>query len=393
MVVIEVAMLVASMFLLFILGATNAYLAGFVTNLVAILLEAVPFVLLGSLISGLLEVFVPSWVFQKLLPKRRYLRVMACGLLGIVFPICECGVIPIVRRLVRKGVPPGCAVTYMLAAPIVNPVVAASTLLAFRGDILIVSTRVVLGFVVATAIGLFFTYVLEPRHAVIKEVDSTTESHDHGPDACCHEHDQHEDHGHAHAHGDAGRPEFRVRVTGALRHAGADFFSMSRYLILGSILAALIQSSVRREALQAVGEGRFSGPLVMAALAIALSLCSEADAFVASSFTQFSIASRMSFLVLGPMFDIKLLLMYFDFFKKRAILCLALLTVVLVLLVTIALPPGFAEAPTSAPGERFEESQPTSAQPAGDGAAPVESLVSPLDVSRSQWKGPTHGAG
>jgi uncharacterized protein len=125
-------------------------------SFLALIFEGIPFVLLGSLISGMIAAFIPSRVITGLLPKNRFAAILISGLLGIIFPVCECGIVPIVRRLLQKGLPLSCGVTYMLAAPIVNPIVIFSTFFAFRGQTPALNTglRVGLGYLVAALVGL-----------------------------------------------------------------------------------------------------------------------------------------------------------------------------------------------------------------------------------------------
>ncbi|MGL5094039.1 MAG: permease, partial [Planctomycetia bacterium] len=103
----------------------------FLLRFMSIVYEALPFIILGSLISGMLEELLPQKFFQRFLPKRRFLAIAGSSLLGVVLPMCECGIVPVMRRLMKKGVPASCAITYMLSAPIINPIVLASTALAF----------------------------------------------------------------------------------------------------------------------------------------------------------------------------------------------------------------------------------------------------------------------
>jgi uncharacterized membrane protein YraQ (UPF0718 family) len=103
-------------------------------SFLALVFEGVPFILLGSLISGIIGSFVPARVITGLLPKRRFPAILVSGLLGVIFPVCDCGTVPIVRRILKKGVPLSCGITYMLASPIVNPLVIFSTIIAFQGQ-------------------------------------------------------------------------------------------------------------------------------------------------------------------------------------------------------------------------------------------------------------------
>ena len=110
----------------------DTWLPDFSYLFLSILVEGAPFILLGTIISGFIDVYLPSGTMDRLLPRNRGLAVLMSGLLGIIFPVCECAVVPVIRRLVKKGLPPACAITYMLAAPIVNPVTFLSTYSAFK---------------------------------------------------------------------------------------------------------------------------------------------------------------------------------------------------------------------------------------------------------------------
>src|SRR5580700_6794625 len=116
-----------------------------------ILLEGMPFLLLGSLVSGMIDAFVPSETLTKILPKNSALAICLSGLLGGIFPMCECGSVIVVRRFIKKGLPLSAAVTYMLASPIVNPIVALSTYTAFRNQNAweMMSLRLTIGFLLA----------------------------------------------------------------------------------------------------------------------------------------------------------------------------------------------------------------------------------------------------
>ena len=127
----------------------------FAVSFLSVLFEGIPFLLLGSLVSGLVDVFVPAEKMQRLLPKNPAAAIFASGLLGLIFPMCECGSVIVIRRFIRKGLPVSCAVTYMLGAPIVSPIVALSTYAAFRGQNpwLMTSLRLGIGFLIAVAAG------------------------------------------------------------------------------------------------------------------------------------------------------------------------------------------------------------------------------------------------
>jgi len=145
------------------------HFSDFAFSFLSILFEGVPFLLLGSLISGTVEVFLPPATLARLLPRNPTAAVLLSGLMGGVFPMCECGAVVVIRRFLSKGLPPACAVTYMLAAPIVSPLVAISTFAAFRAQNpwVMTSLRLIFGYMIAVAAGLLVqrlpvSFVLQP---------------------------------------------------------------------------------------------------------------------------------------------------------------------------------------------------------------------------------------
>jgi uncharacterized membrane protein YraQ (UPF0718 family) len=304
-------------------GVTS-WLTTFATFFCAILLEAMPFMLIGAVISGAIEVFVPRETLARWVPRNRFLAVLMFGLMGIAFPICECGIVPVIRRLLKKGVPLSCGITYLLAAPIVQPIVFGATLVAFMGSWRVALYRVIGGYAIAVIVGTLSIFYLDPQtkqHLMF----NASESEDAQEECSCHDHDHEhaEDCGCDHTDSDCGCGEDspagpRAKAEFVLKHAAEDFLSTGSYLIFGAFIAAAMQTFVGQDVLAKIGHGPILAPLVMMALAFTLSLCSAADAFVATSFSQFTIASRMAFLVMGPMVDIKLLAMYNGFLSKKA---------------------------------------------------------------------------
>jgi uncharacterized protein len=222
--------------------------------------------------------------------------------------------VPIVRRLVRKGVPVSCAVTFMLASPIINPVVLLSTGIAFRKQSpwMVVGLRAGMALVVATAVGWIVWRILGERNALLESSDS-------GNGAA-------EEHAHR-----RGNPLVDIFAA-----AAEDFLQIGATLVVGAGLAALINSGFSRAAMTPLGSNPFAAVSGMCALAVLLNICSEADAFVAASFYAFPLAAKMAFLVLGPMLDLKLLAMYVTLFRPKAILTISGTTLVLVWLISVA---------------------------------------------------------
>jgi uncharacterized protein len=267
-----------------------AWLQNFLIVFSSLLVEALPFILLGALASAAIEVFVPSSAFAQIARLPRPLQLPAAAMAGIAFPVCECGSVPVARRLVSKGLAPSAAVTFMLAAPILNPVVVASTFVAYRGrDALwtMVLGRMGLGFLVAVAVGLVVGSVrkedlLRPRPG----------DEDHDAD------------------------EDEPRWSRFFGHLSGDFVFMARFLVMGAAIAAAVQTFVPQSVIGRVAGTPVVDLVAMMALAFLLSLCSESDAFVAASFVQFGPAAQLAFLVFGPMVDMKLGALYVGTYSK-----------------------------------------------------------------------------
>jgi uncharacterized protein len=279
------------------------------TIFISILIEAIPFVLIGVLIAGIIQIFVTEEMLARIIPKNRFLAVLYATFLGALFPACECGIVPIVRRLLLKGVPLHAGIAFMLTGPVINPIVLFSTYVAFGNNWDIMIYRGGLAFIVALIVGIILSYQFKDNQLVEK--------------ASVHGHHHHDSHGH---------PSLWQKVLGTLRHAVDEFFSVGKYLIVGAFVAAAMQTYIKTSTLLEIGQNEVSSSLVMMGLAFVLSLCSEADAFIASSFSStFSIGSLVAFLVFGPMVDIKNTLMMLGVFKKRFVGQLIMYIAILVL--------------------------------------------------------------
>lgn len=284
----------------------------------SILLEGIPFLLLGTMLSGLIDQFLPARLMTRLLPRNAYAGAAVSGLLGIVFPMCECGVVPVIRRLMAKGLPAANAVTYMLAAPIVNPIVALSTYAAFKGQAPLDVTvlRLGIGYLVAVIVGmavhnLALRLVLRPH--VIAEI--------------------------ARPRGGEGAPSgpLTTRLWRALAVCVNDFLGMTVYFVLGAAVAATFNTSVNQELITPLATNDWLATGALMSLAALLCLCSTTDAFIAATLVPFPMVSKLAFLVFGPMLDLKLVFIYAAVFRKRFVLGLAAGLFVLIGLICVRL--------------------------------------------------------
>jgi uncharacterized membrane protein YraQ (UPF0718 family) len=284
----------------------------------SVLLEGIPFILLGTLLSGLIDQFLPSPVMARLLPRSAFLGICLSGALGIVFPMCECGIVPVIRRLIAKGLPVSCAIAYMLAAPIVNPIVAISTYAAFRGQGAEEFTilRLGLGYFIAVLVG--FAVLNLPLASVLRK--NILAGLEHPP------------HDHQHATTPLGQ-----RLVGAMNAGVRDFLDVMVYFIIGVAVASVFGTAVNQEIFLPLALKDWLAVPSMMTLAGILSLCSSSDAFIAATFVAFPAVAKLAFLVFGPMMDLKLLFIYSAVFTKRFVLGLAVGLFILIGLLCVRL--------------------------------------------------------
>jgi uncharacterized membrane protein YraQ (UPF0718 family) len=305
----------------------------------SVLWEAMPFIVLGALIAGILEEFLPQQALTKLLPKSVLPSVMIGAVLGLIFPMCECGIVVVMRRLLRKGLPLSCCIAYMLAGPIINVVVIISTWVAFQDHKIapeVVGLRVGLGFVVAciTALVVQVQYrkygnaLLKPI-AAPRDVPTPVASKPANSEP-------------VNGVNGNGAPSAEPKKTIMMRLGNIsatalhDFVDITVFLILGAMLAAVAKQQIGADRIDALSRDQpiLAIPLMMF-MAVIMCLCSEADAFVAASFSNMHISAKLAFLVLGPMLDLKLLLMFTRVFRARLIVTIVTCVVVLVLILCL----------------------------------------------------------
>jgi uncharacterized membrane protein YraQ (UPF0718 family) len=287
----------------------------FATIFLGIFIEAIPFLLLGTLGSGFVEAFLDHDQIQRLIPRGALLGALAGSMLGMIFPICECGVVPLTRRLFSKGLPVAAGIAFLLAAPVLNPIVILSTSAAFGWGWMLVG-RIGLSMLIAVTTGLVFSVIKNPVEIMLP-VRLAGQTGYPGPA------------------GDevAPRRTFREKLNQMAVIAADEFYEMGRFLILGAGLAAAMQTLIPQQVLLQVGHGPVTSVLVMLALAVILSICSTVDAFVVLGFVSiFSPGAILAFLIFGPMVDIKTTLMYLSVFKKRSVIYLILFPLLMSLL-------------------------------------------------------------
>lgn len=302
----------------------------FAYSFLSVLFEGVPFLLLGSLISGLVDVFVSSERMQKIMPKNTAAAIGISGLLGLIFPMCECGSVIVIRRFIKKGLPLSSAVTYMLAAPIVSPLVALSTYAAFKGQSpeIMTSLRMGIGYLLAISVGFIVHQMKASTILQPAALGAPNTSRRAGLSFSAAPSDQQQDFSSIVA-----TSSLPKKLLLAVQSATADFLDVAFYLIIGCAIASVFNTAVKQELILPLATNPPVAIVSLMGLAALLALCSTTDAFIAASFTTFPYAAKLAFLLFGPMFDLKLFWLYGVLFKRRFVALLAIFLFVVIALI------------------------------------------------------------
>ncbi len=258
------------------------------TVFVAVCVQALPFLVLGVLVSGLIAAFLPAAVLRRVLPRSASAAVPVAGVAGVALPGCECASVPVARRLMQQGVAPAAALTFLLAAPAVNPIVLVATAVAFPADPVMVLARFLGSLLTACVVGWgwarFGKVEWTPERVLrrTERVDPATSRW--------------------------------VVFTETARH---DLVEAGGFLVIGGLAAAALNVAVPAEWTRSLSGQLVAGVLVMAVLAVVLALCSEADAFVAASLPGVPLLAKLVFLVVGPAVDVKLIALQSGTFGRR----------------------------------------------------------------------------
>ncbi|WGT67795.1 permease [cyanobacterium endosymbiont of Epithemia clementina EcSB] len=322
------------------------------TLFLSLLIEAFPFLLLGVLLSSSLLLLIDKEKLIETLPKNPFLGALAGSCIGFLFPVCECGNVPVARRLLMQGIPTSAAISFLLAAPTINPVVVWSTWVAFRAQPEIVVFRIVFSLTIAVIMGCVFSVekdsrpLLQPflaqrvtrlRHQTSKRNLLTQEGfRQDGPTLL---------QSGTFLLDKPGRPlsiegmaasaiplstnltpNSNQRLKLVLDNVIQELRELGGMLILGSAIAACLQVFVPREIILNLGRGTISSIIAMMLLAAIVSICSTVDSFFALSFAStFTTSSLLAFLVFGPMIDIKAIGLMLSIFKPRMLIYLFVL--------------------------------------------------------------------
>ncbi|MBR3116821.1 MAG: permease [Bacilli bacterium] len=271
----------------------------------SIFFESLPFLLLGAFISALIETFISNEKIVKLIPKNKVLGSIVGVFLGFFLPACDCAVIPISKRLLKKKVPINVAISFMLASPIINPVVLLSTYYAFYNtEPKIFWFRLLFGILIALIIGTIMGIIYNKKNVTTNNSDEEDiECLECECDHCHHEHEN--------------------KFMSVIKHTALDFFDVVKYLMFGALLASLVQVLLPRDILLIFNNNNILSILVLMIFAYLISLCSTSDSFVGKSLlSSFGQSSILAYLLLGPMIDIKNTIVLLGNYKKKFVFTL-----------------------------------------------------------------------
>lgn len=284
----------------------------------SIFLESLPFLLLGSFISSIIERFISDETMAKIIPKNVFWGSLVGIFLGFFLPACDCAVIPVAKRLIKKKVPLNVAVSFMLASPIINPVVLISTYMAFsKINMNIFYLRLTLGIGISLIAGVIMGLLFKNNVVknCIEEYEEECSCH---KDVVCH-------HNHIHQSGVLKTIKF------ILRHTLFDSFNVIKYLMYGALLSSFIQVMMPRQILLFFNSSKILSVIILMFFAYLLSLCSTSDSFIGKSLlSSFNAEAVTAYLLLGPMIDVKNTIVLLGHYKKKFVLYLIFIIFILV---------------------------------------------------------------
>lgn len=296
---------------------------------ISIFFESLPFLLLGSLISSIIETYVSNEAIAKIIPKNKILGSIVGVCLGFFLPACDCAVIPVAKRLIKKKVPMNVAISFMLASPIINPVVLLSTHFAFyKTNPEIFWSRFILGIIIALIIGVIMDLIFGKKDVIINSIDDNS--------CCCHDQEHEEHHCYSHEHEEHAHHSIKSDFLSILRHTAYDMIEVVKYLMFGALIASFVQVLLPRSILKVFNSNQILSIIILMLFAYLISLCSTSDSFVGKTLlSTFSNNSIVAYLLLGPMIDIKNTMVLFGNYKKSFVFTLITLIFVIIFIASI----------------------------------------------------------
>ncbi len=293
---------------------------GWIWNFLGIVIESIPFILIASVVSAIIQFYISEDLIATILPRNKIGAYIIAALSGILFPVCECAIVPISNSLIKKGLPIGVGITFMLAVPIINPIVVMSTYYAFDKDLKVVIIRVIGGLFSAIVVGALVGLFYENKNKSILKGGEFRALCD-----CCLNTKKY-------------NLSFKDKFVDLINHGSKEFLNISVYFIFGAFLSSIFATFVSNKNLAGISANSYIGIIIMMLLAFLLSLCSEADAFIAKGFlANFGLAGVSAFLILGPMMDLKNFLVTLSLFERKFVFKLFTIISIVVFFVSFTL--------------------------------------------------------
>ena len=287
---------------------------------ISIFFESLPFLILGTLISGIVETYVSNETITKIVPKNKILGSIFGIFLGFFIPACDCAVIPISKRMIKKKVPINVSISFMLASPIINPVVLLSTYNAFyKTNPEIFWYRLLFGIIIALLIGIIMGIIFDKKEVISNNMIDESE------ECCtCHKHNKHHHH------------SLKKDILFICKHSAEDLFEVVKYLMFGAFIASLVQVLLPRNILMIFNNNQILSIIILMLFAYLISLCSTSDSFVGKSLlSTFNESSIIAYLLLGPMIDIKNTIVLLGNYKKNFVITLVFLIYIVIFIFSL----------------------------------------------------------
>lgn len=296
---------------------------------ISIFFESIPFLLLGAIISSIIETYISNDQIAKIIPKNKILGSIVGVFLGFFIPACDCAVIPISKRLLKKKVPINVAISFMLASPIINPVVLLSTYKAFyRSNPEIFWYRLLLGIIISLIIGIIMGIIFNNKQVVINSILDEDDK--------CHCHEDNIDEDFKELVEDCHEHNLKNDFISICTHTANDFLEVAKYLMFGALIASSIQVLIPRSILVIFNNSQVLSIIVLMIFAYLISLCSTSDSFIGKSLlSTFNESGIIAYLLLGPMIDIKNTIVLLGNYKKKFVWTLISLIFVVIFIFSI----------------------------------------------------------
>ena len=266
----------------------------------SIFFETLPFLLLGSFLSALIEMFISEEKMASFFPKNIFLGSIVGVFLGFFLPACDCAVIPVSKKLIQKKVPISIAVSFMLASPIINPVVLLSTYVAFsKVNMSIFYYRLLFGILIAFIIGILMGIIFKNKNILKNSLECSCEKEI------------------------SKKRDFITTIFDLFTGTGEELFGVLKYFMIGALIASMVQVFIPRSFLLFFDTYPVVSVLALMIFAYLISLCSNSDSFVGRSLlTTFGSSGVLAYLLLGPMIDIKNTIVLFGNYSKKFVITL-----------------------------------------------------------------------